>query len=248
MRVVLFTGAGTSAEAGIPTFRSEAGEVALWNSHDPKDVCNIFTYRDNIEICREFYNDFRQLVKETQPTDFHRKVSQWQNILASGGNELLVITQNVDDLFERAGVKDVLHIHGDIRYMQCCICDHRWYVGYERQEEVTTCPQCEATFCKPGVVFFGENAPAYEEVIYLLESLSTDDALVVMGTSCSVFPIHYFLEKPEPYKIFSALDLPAKLLTIPIDEIILDRCTVAIDGIISVIEKFRSVNREVLEI
>lgn len=238
-RIVLFTGAGTSAEAGIPTFRVDAaGKTALWNNVDPKTVCNILTYMENIELCCTFYNEIRTLISKISPTSFHEKVKIWQDDLEKEKIELIVMTQNVDDLFERAGVKNVKHIHGDIRYMQCLQGGHRWFIGYEEQKPFITCPLCHSfSPCKPGIVFFNENAPAYEDTIRLLESLDINDALIVMGTSCSVFPIHYFLEKKRVYKIYSALELPGKIPQSDLDEIVLEKCTTAIDKIIQFVDK-----------
>lgn len=231
-RVVIFTGAGTSAEAGIPTFRVDAdGKTALWNNVDPKQVCDMTTYKKNKELCRTFYNDFRNLVSKTQPTDFHHKIARWQNELRERGVDLCVMTQNVDDLFEKANVRDVTHVHGDIRNMHCISCNHNWHVGYDEQKPDDVCPACSSDVCKPGVIFFNEHAPAYENLIRTLESLSDGDILIAIGTSCSVFPIQYFFEKDDIYKIYSALELPRQLRGIPLDEVILGRCTEVIDSI-----------------
>ena len=87
------------------------------------------------EKSRLFHNKLRRLVAAAQPTDFHREVRQWQLDAEKDNIEFIVCTQNVDDLFEKAGVQNVLHVHGDVRYLQCLGFNHRWFIGYDNQEE-----------------------------------------------------------------------------------------------------------------
>src|ERR1044071_2734847 len=190
-KIVLFTGAGTSAEAGIPTFRTDEG--SFWSTDHPMEVANIITFRRNAcgnrETSRVFHNKLRQLVSVTEPTEFHHAVRQWQLTAKARSIDFHIITQNVDDLFEKAGVEDVQHIHGDIRYLQCLAFNHKFFVGYEEQGKDIRCPQCNCGVIKSGTVFFDEDAPLYSPVMKLLKSLGNGDVLLVLGTSCTVFPL-----------------------------------------------------------
>ncbi len=243
-KIVLFTGAGTSAEAGIPTFRYDLdGKPAFWNNIDPESVCDMNTFRQNRELSCNFHNAFRSLVGTVRPTAFHTAVKAWQEECASKGGHLVVITQNVDDLFERAGVQDVTHVHGDIRYMQCLAYNHRWFVGYEPQSFDKACAAgCGCKVCKPGVVFFNEVAPAYEPVLKELLDLGRNDVLIVLGTSCKVFPLNDVLANERVRKIFSGLDFPPSLSRDLFDDIFIGLCTATLDNIRGAVEMFYSSN------
>jgi NAD-dependent deacetylase len=230
-RIILFTGAGTSAEAGIPTFRTN--DNALWKHADPLEVCNIMNFRNNCEKVCDFFNIFRKIIQNAQPTSFHHSVKEWQSDLSTQNIKLEVYTQNVDDLFEKASVENVYHIHGDIRYMQCIGKNHTWFIGYDDMDINVSCPQCGCKKCKPGVVFFNEMAPLYPQTHKMLKSLNQNDVLLVTGTSCNVFPIEDYLCNMRPYKIFSALEIPDSISKQYFDMIYLEPCTTAIRKIMS---------------
>jgi len=237
-RLMFFTGAGTSVESGIPTFRVDTkNTTAFWNAFDPLKVCDMLTFRTNREESFSFHNAFRKAVEKAQPNSFHHFVKQWQDECKARNIQLIVITQNVDDLFERAGVDDVLHVHGDIRYMQCLGRNHRWFVGFENLEYDGKCLVCDCRVCKPGVVFFNEIAPMYEPVLKTLKSLSRRDVLVVMGTSCTVFPIEPILHNGSVKKIFSGLQLPENVHEALWDHVILGQCTETIKHIKTIVEE-----------
>ena len=236
-RIILFTGAGTSAESGIPTFRTDdKGNIALWNKVNPNTVCNMRTFRGNRDVVCSFYNEFRTMVGKTEPNTFHHEVKKWQVDLEKRGVKLIVITQNVDHLFEKAGIENVYHIHGDIRYMQCLAFNHTWNVGFEEQKVDTMCDVCTCKVCKPGVVFFNEQAPLYPLTYKMLASLNEKDALIIVGSSCSVFPIWEFLGK-NAYKIYSALEMSKYVEQEKFDVVILDKCSTAISKIREMTEK-----------
>jgi len=244
-KIVLFTGAGTSAEAGIPTFRTDTD--SFWSLDHPTEVANIITFRrnacDNREKSRLFHNRLRRLVETARPTQFHRAVREWQTEAMTRGIEFHVVTQNVDDLFEKAGVEDVKHVHGDIRYMQCLAYNHKWYVGYDEQIPGVRCPQCNSGVCKPATVFFDEDAPLYPWTLKLLKSLRSDDGLIVAGTSCTVFPIEPLLANMMPYKVFTALDLPDNIDPVLFNDIVLEPATTAIGKIRANVMKVLLVDR-----
>lgn len=225
--VYVFTGAGTSAEAGIPTFRFDSdGKPAFWNNIDPMQVADIATFRKNREESCSFHNSFRTLIGESEPTLFHTEIKRWQDDYSKRGIALKVITQNVDDLFEKAGVKDVSHVHGDIRYMQCLAYNHQWFVGYAKQDVEQPCGRgCGCCVCKPGVVFFNERAPMYEPTLKELEQMDRRDLFIVIGTSCQVFPLDSILRNGRVHKVYSGLEFPTDAPRDLYDDVVLGPCT-----------------------
>lgn len=234
MHIVLFSGSGTSVTAGIPSFRGV--DNSFWNNYDLNEVANINTFRQNKDKVTAFYNDFRELVKETLPTEFHKKVKLWQDELQSKNIKLTVITQNVDDLFEKAGVENIIHIHGDLRYYKCIGFGHRWFIGYTSQKLENRCPVCNCKICKPDVVFFNEFAPEYQRTCKLLKSLGKTDVLAVIGTSCNVFSLNEYISNGRVLKIFNAMEIPEAFKNngnmALFDYVYLESCETAIEKII----------------
>lgn len=233
--IVLFTGAGTSTTAGIPSFRN--ADNSFWNKYDLNKVANINTFRQNKDEVTTFYNNFRELVKKALPTEFHNRVKLWQDELKSKNTVLTIITQNVDDLFEKAGVENIIHIHGDIRYYKCMGFGHRWFVGYDTIPIENKCPICNCKICKPDVVFFGEFAPEYKKACKILKNLGKTDMLIVIGTSCNVFPIQEYISNGRVLKIFNNMEIPVSFKhngNIQLfDHVYLESCETAIDKIIN---------------
>ena len=198
-RLIHFSGAGLSAESGVPTFRDENG---LWMGFDPDKVCNYSNWKENFEDVHEFYNSLRVKLGEVSPNAAHMAVADW-----ASRYETLVFTQNVDDLFERSGVRPV-KIHGDLLTMKCEACGNVWSICYTAFEPGSQCAShkcgCKKAI-KPNVVFFGEMAPLYGNLYEMLESLTDDDVIVVVGTSSSVVDIHAFLREYPGYKIVNNL-------------------------------------------
>lgn len=194
-RLIHFSGAGLSAESGVPTFRDENG---LWMGFDPDKVCNYSNWKENFEDVHEFYNALRIKLADVHPNAAHQAVAEW-----AGRYETLVFTQNVDDFFERVGVTPV-KVHGDILTMKCEACGTVWPIGYTAFEPGTACAshKCDCKKAiKPNVIFFGEQAPRYLDLYIMLESLTDDDVIVVSGTSSSVVDINFFLSQYPGYKI-----------------------------------------------
>src|SRR5690625_2670096 len=107
-RIFIFTGSGISAESGLSTFRGNDG---LWNNHSIDDVCNEYTWRENYALVHDFYNDLRQSLADTKPNEAHISIARIQQQF---GDRVSIVTQNVDDLLERAGATNVLHLHGHL--------------------------------------------------------------------------------------------------------------------------------------
>jgi len=189
VKVVVLTGAGISAESGVPTFRDADG---LWEGHRVEDVATPEAYdRDPVTVQR-FYDARRAALKEVEPNAAHRALSRLEQWL---GDDLLVVTQNIDDLHERAGSTRVLHMHGELLSALCRACEDRtpWHDDLGHGPE---CPQCAATALRPDVVWFGE---VPYEMDRIFEALESCDLFVSIGTSGAVYPAAGFVRAARAY-------------------------------------------------
>lgn len=203
-RLLVFSGAGLSAESGIPTFRDSDG---LWQGHDPMQVAHISTWVKNAELVFDFYNQRRTEMFDKQPNAVHRMIAQLENRL--GVERVKNFTQNVDDLLERGGCDpaNVVHVHGKINEMNCVHCDYRWDIGHAPQSFALQCPNCSRMgTVKPGIVMFGEVAPEYENMITTFQSSTEEDVVLVIGTSGNVVPMTWIV---KPRRV---LDMPMQIL------------------------------------
>lgn len=179
-KVVIFSGAGLSASSGIETFRAEDG---LWAKHDVNEICSAGCLAWNYENTINFYNQRRQDIKDKEPNLAHKMIAK---IKAKYSNKIEVITQNVDDLLERANCKDILHLHGFLKELRCLKCDEVINIEYELQKDQKC--SCGANL-RPNIVFFGEAAPMYEKMHNILND--NCGLLVVIGTSGNVIDVNY---------------------------------------------------------
>jgi NAD-dependent deacetylase len=177
-KIVVLTGAGISAESGLSTFRAENG---LWASHRIEDVATPEGFAQNPRLVVDFYNARRAQAAQAQPNAGHLALTAIQNI---PGLELTVVTQNVDDLHERAGTRDVIHMHGQLNGALCAECDHRWPAPMVMAPG-DECPACNAPGARPDIVWFGE-IPYFMEDIY--DRLAQADIFAAIGTSGNVYP------------------------------------------------------------
>jgi NAD-dependent deacetylase len=175
-RVIFFTGAGISAESGVPTFRTGAG--ALWENHRIEDVCHIDTFERNYALVHQFYNQRRTALAGVEPNRAHRAIAELQQ---AAPQQVMLMTSNVDDLHERAGSPAVRHIHGNLLEMVDLDSREILTLGYEAFDYENR----RGRF-KPNVVFFGEIAPVYAELFGLMSALTADDLVVVVGSSENV--------------------------------------------------------------
>ena len=182
--IIILSGAGISAESGIPTFRDSDG---LWNNHRIEEVATIEAYRRNPEAVHDFYNNLKTDLQKAEPNPAHLAITRLQNEYKNG--TVSVVTQNVDLLHEKAGNRNVYHIHGQIDQAVCMNCGRvitTW-------GEVTTepvCPGCGVpAMMKPNIVFFGKNLLRMNEVDALLDKCRL---LIAVGTSGAVYPANTF--------------------------------------------------------
>ncbi len=176
--IVILTGAGVSAESGIDTFRSEGG---LWEQHKVEDVATPEGFARDPDLVLRFYDMRREAIQTKQPNAAHDALARLDR---EWPGELLIVTQNVDDLHERAGARRVLHMHGTHLNAWCTSCDERSpWTG--TLIERPPCPVCDARALRPDVVWFGE-MPYQMEHIY--GALRQADMFVSIGTSGAVYP------------------------------------------------------------
>jgi NAD-dependent deacetylase len=199
---ILLTGSGISADSGLDTFRTSGGQ-SLWASYDPDIVCNFDCWEENFDLVHEFYSRRRAELAQVEPNAAHKMAAQWQK---KYGAEL--ITQNIDDLFERAGARNVVHVHGHLTGLRCLGCETQWDCGYRKFDPtVDRCPQCGGVHeVKPDVVFFNERAPLYQKLWERLDSLSHEDLLVILGTSGAVLPIAGIARHSRAITVLSNLE------------------------------------------
>lgn len=176
--IVILTGAGISAESGIDTFRDAGG---LWEQHRVEDVATPEAFARDPELVLRFYDMRRAAIQEKQPNAAHQALARLD---AAWDGELLIVTQNVDDLHERGGARRVLHMHGEHLNAWCTACDVRspWRVTLIDRPP---CPACGQRALRPDVVWFGE-MPYELDTIYA--ALQNADLFVSIGTSGAVYP------------------------------------------------------------
>ena len=178
-RVIILSGAGISAESGISTFRENDG---LWEEYDVAVVCNYDSLQNNEKLTVEFYDKRRAELKDKKPNHAHKVIAKLKEKYK---DDIAVITQNVDNLFEKAGIShtDLIHLHGFMTEVRCQNeqCNLIFDIGYKNQKDAFNgkCPTCSAKL-RPNIVFFGESAPKYAE---LYKELNDCELFVVIGTS-----------------------------------------------------------------
>jgi len=198
--LIVFSGAGLSAESGLATFRGASG---LWEGVSIRTVCHIETWEENFEAVHEFYDARREGGAKAEPNMAHRTIAKWQN---EWPGRTHILTQNIDRLLENAGCKDVIHLHGDIRILWCVECGHEWELDGNRYDR-KGCPACGKTrTVKPSVVFFGERAPRYNDLYEIVAELRPQDTVVVVGTSGTVLPADRLFAHSEAYSILVNLE------------------------------------------
>lgn len=176
--IVILTGAGISAESGIDTFRGAGG---LWENHRVEDVATPEAFARDPDLVLRFYDMRREAIQQKQPNRAHQALArldrQWD------GN-LLIVTQNVDDLHERAGASRVLHMHGEHLNVWCTSCDERlaWTGPLIHRPP---CPACGNSALRPDIVWFGEMPYRMDEIYGALRGA---DLFVSIGTSGAVYP------------------------------------------------------------
>ncbi|MGU3315838.1 NAD-dependent deacylase [Sphingomonas sp. M6A6_1c] len=187
--IVVLTGAGVSAESGIATFRGPGG---LWEGHRVEDVCTPEALAADPVLVHRFYDLRRAALAGVEPNAAHRALA---DLDAAWPGELLIVTQNVDDLHERAGARRLLHMHGELTSALCAHCGVRrgWH---DALPPGTRCATCGAAALRPDIVFFGEMPYQMERIE---AALARADLFVSIGTSGAVYPAAGFVQLADAY-------------------------------------------------
>lgn len=178
--IVALTGAGISAESGVPTFRE--AQTGLWAKYDPQELATPQAFQRNPRLVWEWYAWRRELVNQADPNPGHKALIALENLVP----EFTLVTQNVDGLHQRAGSRDVICLHGNIMETKCFAYGHPVANWPESEELPPRCPECDSLL-RPNVVWFGENLPAdaLETAVHAAQSC---DVFLSIGTSALVHP------------------------------------------------------------
>ncbi len=232
-KVVILSGAGLSAESGISTFRDSGG---LWDEYDVSVICQADSLDKNEDLTIEFYDKRRADLEDKEPNVVHKTIVKLKE---KHQDDISIITQNVDNLFEKAGMNrdDVVHLHGFMTEIRCrdTYCNATFDIGYTSQYDFHNgfCPSCgEKT--RPNIVFFGEQAPMYEELNHQLQDC---EMFVVIGTSGEVIGVNTIANFVDR-SILNNLEPSAAIEDSLFSKVIYDKATIAIYEIESEIEEF----------
>jgi NAD-dependent deacetylase len=187
--IVILTGAGISAESGIDTFRAKDG---LWEKHRIEDVATPEAFARDPDLVLRFYDMRREAIQKAQPNAAHWALGALD---ADWRGDVLIITQNVDDLHERAGARRLLHMHGEHLSAWCLGCDARtnWRATLLDRP---ACPNCGASALRPDIVWFGEMPYRMDEIEI---AISRCDLFVSIGTSGAVYPAAGYVRTARHY-------------------------------------------------
>lgn len=193
MKIVVLTGAGISAESGIKTFRDSDG---LWEGHDVMEVASPHGWQKNRRLVQEFYNLRRQQLLEVNPNQAHKAFAELEKKY-----DVHIITQNVDDLHERAGSTHVLHLHGELLKVRSTT-DASYILDWKTDlSDKNLCPK--GSILRPHIVWFGEEVPMLEPAANLV---SQADALFIVGTSMQVYPAASLVHYASPHILIYFID------------------------------------------
>ncbi len=222
-KIVVLSGAGMSAESGIKTFRDADG---LWENHDIMEVASPEGWRKNKELVLKFYNDRRRQLFDVQPNAGHLALVELEKNF-----DLHIITQNIDDLHARAGSKNILHLHGELRKSRSTLDAS---LIYDCLDDINLGNKCaKGSQLRPHIVWFGENVPL---IYYAVKIISQADVVIVIGSSMQVYPaaglvdaapknipIYYIDPRPQlnhELKLRKNLIVIAKPATIGVREVV----------------------------
>ncbi len=226
-KVVFVTGAGISQESGIPTFRGKEG---LWRNHDPMKLATIDAFYDNPKLVWEWYNERRKNIFQAQANQGHKAIAELEKYA-----QVVVLTQNIDGLHQKAGSSQVLELHGNIVRIKCSVCDFKDEVWTEISESPPLC-KC-GNMLRPDVVWFGESLPqnVWEKAMIFA---SECDLMVIVGTSLVVSPANTLpIYAQQNNAIMVEVNPENTEISSNMDLVIKDSSTVALPKLVSLFEK-----------
>lgn len=228
IKVLILSGAGISAESGVRTFRDSNG---FWEEFDVMEVCSVEGFERNPKLVSDFYDARRRDLETKSPNQAHEMIARLKRKYPS---QIDVLTQNVDDLFERAGCPDIIHLHGTLTDLRCEECQSVFEIGYKSQVGAI-CPTCQSNNIRHNVVMFGEEAPMYQK---LQQSIDECDVFVVIGSSGYVLNVAWYAQWFE-HSLLNNLD-PDDNLDPYFKIVYHEKATKAAEKIEAYVEKFFS--------
>lgn len=187
MKIVILTGAGISAESGLSTFRDNGG---LWDNVPVEHVATPEAFAQNPALVHRFYNERRTALQHVQPNAAHKALAELEAGLNAAGGELTLVTQNVDNLHERGGSQNLLHMHGELTSIRCTACENRYHFTGKTHVDMP-CETCSNGVMRPDIVWFNE-MPFFMSIIE--RALTACDLFVSIGTSGAVYPAAGFVQ------------------------------------------------------
>lgn len=222
-KIIILTGAGVSAESGISTFRDADG---LWEGHDVMSVASPQGWDKDQELVLDFYNQRRRQLKEVSPNVAHFALKKLEDKY-----EVVVITQNVDNLHEQAGSSNIIHLHGELNKVRSTGVPS---LVYDWTDDLNTGDLCEQGYqLRPHIVWFGESVPMLEVAIQQCES---GDVFIIIGTSMQVYPaaglIAYAPKGSKIYYVDPNPNISGELVRLSGLEVIKDKATTGVPAIV----------------
>lgn len=228
MRMVVLTGAGISAESGVPTFRDADG---LWEGYRVEDVATPEGFARDRDRVQRFYDERRRALASVEPNAAHRALARLEGALGDG---LLVVTQNVDDLHERAGSVNLVHMHGELRRARCEDCGARPAWDGDLVDR-PACPACGKRALRPDVVWFGELP---YELDRIEAAVLACDVFVAIGTSGAVYPAAGYAALAASFGARTVeLNLVPTAAEVPFDEVRIGPASVVVPRWVADLER-----------
>ena len=232
---MILSGAGLSAESGIRTFRDHDG---LWENHNVMDVCSTQGWIADRKKVTNFYNDRRADLESKEPNHAHKVLTELETMYRG---RVYHLTQNIDNLMEKAGAKDVIHLHGTLTDLRCERCLETFPVGYTAQKPDTSCPHCGNKRVRHNVVMFGEAAPEYEHIQRAVRECTLFIAIGTSGAVIDMTPIvkefkHSILIDPKRQETASMYD-PHTYLDEYFEHFIEKKAGDAMDDMMDIVKK-----------
>lgn len=201
-RVMILSGAGLSAESGISTFRDHDG---LWDNYDVMKVCSTQGWIEDRKFVTQFYNKRRTDLQTKEPNHAHKTLAELEKKYPG---RVIHLTQNIDNLMEKAGAEEIVHLHGTLTDLRCEACTEVFNIGYAPQIGQESCPYCGSKRVRHNVVMFGEAAPEY---VKIQEAIKHSTLFIAIGTSGAVIDItpiaksfqHSILIDPKRQEVMS---------------------------------------------
>ena len=240
-KIMIISGAGLSAESGISTFRDHDG---LWENHDVMKVCSTQGWIEDRQFVTDFYNERRRDLESKEPNHAHKMLAQLENDYRG---RVIHLTQNIDNLMEKAGARDVIHLHGTLTDLRCEACMQTFPVGYASQKGSEACPHCGNRRVRHNVVMFGEAAPKYAHIQEAIRQCSLFIAIGTSGAVIDIVPIakafkHSVLIDPKRQATPSQFD-PHEYIDEYFEHFIQKKAGDAMDEMVKIIQAYMNEGR-----